>query len=330
MELILNPFFWFTLFAVCIKVLCGFRLYRNWNKSPEIIACLGFLLLFYAKSILEIHGYWMRATGGNPLVSMKLYYMFFTSGILLLPMLMHVVITQRVNIVFLTGTIFAVIPVVIYTLSTNYIVMSVEPIQYTFTAVRGEYYFVFQALSISVLLLSAVVPWTLYKKIKNEQLEFINYPNKKHRAFEVRPEGYEAALVRSSNFITGIMPYSIFVVGVISLMAFNIKINIAGVSPLFMSLFIYMLSENIRADKIHDSRRWFFWTNKAKQLKRVTEPFRDLKLENLESNDRELTSEYQKELIDTATRLYPVTQKEQAAYLGMTASKLCRIKQNPD
>lgn len=330
-ELLFNPLIYFTMFAVFAKALCGYRLYQYWNnKRPEIIACLGFLLLFYAKGVLELYGYWMRVGGEVPVLSMKIYYVLFGAGIVSMPLLMHVVITRSINVIYLVITLITITAVATYTLMTNYIVLGVEPIKYTFTAVRGEYYFVFQALSVSVLLLSAFLPLSLYKRIKTEQSDYILFPNKKRRAIAVRAEGYEAALVRCANFMSGILPYSIFVMLVIVLMAFDLRINIAGVSPLFMTLFIYMLSENIRSDKISDSRRWYFWTDKAKQIRRVTEPFRNLKLENLESDGRKLTTVYQKELIDTASKLFPIAQKDQAAYLGMTASKLCRIKQNSD
>lgn len=298
--LLTNGFVYLTLFALLGKIWCSYRLWQRWDKSTDTIICLAFLFVFYTKGILELHGYWLLAKSYDATVIMRIYYAVFTSGILIMPFLTRVIITRQINPLSLSALFSFITAIFIYTLSTDYIVTGVTPLKYSYTAVRGEYYSIFQVVSIMALVAALVVPIRLYKSSK-----------------------VESEKIRAFNFIVGTAPYVIFVFSVIIAMAFKVKINIAGVSPLFMTLYIGFLAANIRKDSLYDVRWRIPGTTKYKQVRRITAIFRRMTL--VQGEDcKDLTLQYRAELVDALTKALG-SQKKAAEQLGISRATASRI-----
>jgi hypothetical protein len=191
-------------------------------------------------------------------------------------------------------------------IQTDLIIQGATILTYTATRVAGPLYGLFQLVSLASMFAALAVAFYVYRGSKAE----INR-------------------VKGVNFFIGYMPYVLFIFIVITLMAAGIKINAAGLSPLIMSVFILILSENMSLDRVRDLRVYFFWTQKARRVREVTEAMRYVS--QSPDHAKNMFEKYNNALLQVAEETFSFVehgrgrQKRMAAWLGIDESKMSRL-----
>ena len=303
-----NPYLYLSLLALLAKIWCGHRLRANWVNSPASYICFIFLLLQYSQTVLEIYVCYAIAYPGQDMVTiLKIYYTLFTASLLFLPILIYSIAYSKysVNSTIITAAVIVIVSVV--TLATDLIIKDASVLSYTMTRVAGPYYGIFQLASLCSMFLALAVALVGYYRCATE----INR-------------------VKSINFFIGFFPYVLFIVSVILLMALGIKVNAAGLSPVLMSIFLLVLSENVARARILDLRVYFFWTKKAQRIREISRALRFVS--QSPDHAKGLLEKYNSSLIDTAEETFAYLdhgrgrQKHMAAWLGLSESKMSRLK----
>lgn len=303
-----NPYLYLSLVALLAKIWCGHRLRANWVNSGTSYICFLFLLIQYAQTVLEIFVCYAVAYPGQDMVLLlKIYYALFTSSLICIPLVIHAVSNSRHNSIFTAVTLSLVAIITLLTLGTDLIIADAILMQYTMTRVAGPYYGIFQLLSFGSMFLALGIALVGYCYGKTE-----------------------IKRVKSINFFAGYLPYVTFLFFVISLMAIGVKLNAAGLSPIIISIFLIILSENVRRNQVLDLRIYFFWTKKARRIREITHALRFVS--QSPDHAKGTLEKYNSGLIETAEEIFSYLdhgrgkQKHMAAWLGLSESKMSRLK----
>lgn len=136
------------------------------------------------------------------------------------------------------------------TLFTNEIVSGSKTLSYTYTAVKGDFYWLFQLTSGFVAIASIVA---LFKGMT--------------MAEESRQE------VRCLFMLCAYVPFVFTALSVLTLMGANLEINATGVLPISIALFIWILVYSERRHRLTDIRRVVPGTQENKVTQQLQEVF---------------------------------------------------------
>lgn len=297
-----NPYLWLALAGLAIKLWATYRLRQEWKPSPEAVMCSLLLVLSLSLTVVELCGYYVliQAPETNVVPLMKGYYALFSANLISLPMFAYVITRQRYGPLIIAINLSVTLVLAYLIVFTGTVIADVTRLEYTYTRVAGEYYWVFQGLSITAIFVILHIAYSGYSQGKDE-----------------------IQRVKSMNLFIGFAPYALFIVGVIVLMKLGVVVNAAGIGPLLLAIFTLVFAENARRNELHDLRAYVPWTRKAKMIRAISRPIRTV---NLSPNAcKELPKQYNDTLVKLAEEMFD-KQKDAAVWLGISESTMSRMK----
>lgn len=276
----MNPFLIIALIGLLLKIWAGYRLNRNWRFSADRIWLLLFLVTSYLQTVVEVIGYSQLSgsTADEVTLIMHTYYLLITATVIIFPFSVATILGKAIHPMFsiLAAVVYAVFSYAL--LSTDLIVRGYEVTHYIATRDAGRFYWVFQSMAITSLLLCLVMLIQSCRKSRDEVIR-----------------------IKSANLLIGFVPFCGALTGIIVAMRMGSSITAAGILPLLISIYIVILVENLRNDRLLDLRAYLPWTEKARLLRRLTRPLREAGADR--ETIRELAAAYRLELDNQNRRL---------------------------
>lgn len=225
-----------------------------------------------------------------------IYYALVFATLTCFPLLAHELTERPINPYLLLTGIFAAACIIGVLLFTNSIIADVATIDYTLTRVPGDYYWVFQAGTITVFLYNIA---TLAGACRSSQF---------------------FARGRAFNLLIAFIPIFLFVVSVILAMALGVKINAVGAVPICMALYIAALIQNANPEDIPDYAYHVPFTDKWRMQRELNKNIRRLKRFGINFNK----AEYEDRMIDYAVSMFGGNQKRAAEWLNISQSSMSK------
>lgn len=269
----MNPYFATALIGLVLKIWAGYRLHLHWRTDPGRIWLLLFLAIAYLQTIAETIGYIAFPNGTEQTVTtiMHCYYLAVTAMIIIFPFSVATAVQKVIT------PLFVIVGIVLYALfiyallETDLIVKGYQRFFYLATRIPGDFYWVFQSMALITLLLCTSLLVQSYRSSNNEIIK-----------------------IKSANLLIGFIPLLVVISPIVIAMRMGVSINAAGVLPFLISIYIVVLAENLRDDRLVDLRAYLPWTRKARLLRRLAAPMRRAGLNHEEI--RELAELYRRTL----------------------------------
>ena len=127
--------------------------------------------------------------------------------------------------------------------------------------------------------------------------------------------------VKAESLTLSFVPYALFIVLIIALMAFFKGINAIGILPILMSLFMLALVKYSTGEKIHDLTYWVPFSKRRKLINQLARPFISVCEEGIEVD---IKKEYDSIVAQHALQLFNGNQTKAANWLHTSQSWVSR------
>lgn len=288
-----------TLTSVAIKVWVSRRLWQCRN-SPVAALALVVLTVSYAQSVLELYGFYRVASpeGVDMTVLLRLYHLFVAAYLGLLVILAASVIAGRLYLRTTIAIAVLILPMAIWFVASDDIVAGAVLLQQAYTRVPGDYYWVFQLIVMTTLLLCIAVPAVCYRFAKKELQR-----------------------IKSANLLIGVSVLAVVAVVLLALMQMGVPITAAGILPMTLAIYLLIVAECLRDEFVRDLRAEVPGTQKWREVRALTRHLRVVRGEPLDA--KSMSKQFEEKMISTAEQVYE-SRKEAAASLNISEAKLSR------
>lgn len=269
----MNPYLTIALIGLLLKIWAGFRLHQYWRFGADRVWLLLFLIAAYAQAVIEITGYLFLLDKSAEIITVAMhgYYLTFTLIIVIFPFSVSTIIRNAIHPLFVASAIVVIALFTHLLISTPLIVEGYERTQYAVTRIPGDYYWVFQAMAITMIILCVSLLAQSYRYSNSELIR-----------------------IKSANLLIGFIPFGIIITCILVGLRMGSTFTAAGILPLLVSIYVVVLAENLRDDRLLDLRAYLPWTRKARLLRRLAAPMRRTGLNHEEV--RELAELYRRTL----------------------------------
>ena len=291
--------FLFTVTGLLVKCWIVKRIWFL-RQSPVAAFVLVIAVISSLHSLLDIYNYYrvLFPQNADMMVFLRVYhalviFIFIFSFVLAIAVVKGKLLWGSIlPAIFLSAFLFG------WFVFTDDFVVGAKLLPQSYTRVPGDYYWVFQLLTLIVLLVNIMVPCWLYYS-----------------------STIEIERVRSANILLGVSLISLTLGGVVLLMKLGVPINAAGVLSLALSIYLLILAECFRDNATRDLRVYIPWTRKARLMRRLTKCFTVINAEGVDS--REKVKEYELHFLELAEK-HHISQVQAASWLGISQAKYSR------
>ena len=244
----------------------------NRSSSTSVIF-ITMVLLFAGHNISEVLGFFEFFNGEHATMMLRWYYVM--SICVLAAMIFY---ARDVSKIFAENSRFSPVLLTLVLIMcslfmfTDLIVAGSSSIGYVMTAVKGDYYWLYQAFALGSL---SLLTWMLLK----------GYRQSNNHITEIRC-GYT---------LIGLSPLVICVFLVIVLMALGVRINAAGLVPILTSLFLWITLQSESRHGITDIRRHLPFSLERKTSREIMNIFTSYAKDEL--NYRDSMAELEKMMV---------------------------------
>ena len=292
-----------TTIGVLTKVWAFTVLRKNWQKKKIHYLTFFFLCTLLLQSFFEIYGYYFSYTKNSAAASIGMigYYICTYIFISTLPFISLLLTRISVNTNIIRSAILVQVVVVGLLLFSDLIIAGAKPLGITFTAIKGDLYWLFQFTVIA----SIGITIYLLKRISFEKDYFL--------------------AMRANNILLSFVPFALFAVFLIFAMQVGVKINAIGFLPILISIFAAAITSNICKREIVDYRYWVPFSKKRREINKLIKPFIEVQADGL---DPELKKKYNKLITQHALELFNGNQTKAAEWLKVSQSWVSRNNKN--
>ncbi len=282
-----------AILALILKLFFVYLYRRSVEANPYFIAIV---VIFAFHNLSEVLVLWEFFAGVQADFMLRTYYL--VSIISLLTLMTYATSLSSVFNRRWTQALWvltAVFGAVLF--STDLIVAGVESIVYSATAIRGEFYAIFQVFSFALLILTL---WSLYRGY-------------------ISTNDHDA---QNKCAYTGLalVPHVVATIIVVVLMNLNLDVNAAMVFPLATTLFIFILLASEDKHRMTDIRRFIPFSEERQTSNEIMEIFSDYARDRM--SYREAVNDIEKLLVEHKYQKTDFNASSTAQLMGMPRSSL--------
>lgn len=295
MELVL--YISFTFIGVIGKLWALTVVKKSWKRSVLYVLTAVFIGLFLAQSTFELMLYLFSEHSLSGKAALIGYYICAITIISLLPFIIAKLVRYKIHKI-LTKSIIVLNVLVLFLLAfSNSIIAGVNHTGIALTRVAGEHYWLFQ-----VTVLGSII-YSLFILLRSRKTT----------------DGF--LRVRTNNILLSFSLFATFIIFIIATMQFFDGINAVGILPIFITLFVMGIVDNICNKHIVDYSYWVPFSKKRREINRLIKPFIEIQSDGL---DPELKKEYNKMMTQHALKLFNGNQTKAAEWLNVSQSWVSR------
>ncbi len=269
----------------------------SWQKKPLYHFTFAFLCALIIQSFFEIYGYIFSYTNNVQAAyyGMKGYYAASFISICLLPFLILQLTRKQLQKNYYIAALLLYFTILILLIFSNWLIKDIKLLGITFTVVKGNYYWLFQASVVSTI---AFAIYQLKSKVKDNFLQ-----------------------IRTNNILITFIPVAFFAIFIILLMQLGVQINAIGFMPICTSIFVAGITNNICHKQIIDYRYWLPFSKKRREINKLIKPFIEIQADGL---DPDFKKEYNQMIAKHALELFGGNQTKAAEWLKVSQSWVSR------
>lgn len=290
-----------TLLGLLAK-LWGFTVIKKtWKQNLLYILTGAFTLFLILQSFFEMYQYIFafRADSESAHRGMIGYYVCSFIAICIIPFLILSLVRKAIPKIFTLFILCLNSIVIVLLIFSDLIISGVRPLGITFTAIKGDFYWLFQ---MSVIFSVFFTVFHLAKTIPDKFLQ-----------------------IRTRNLLIAFLPCGFFIILIIALMQAGLEINAIGFLPISTCIFLGAIINNICSKEIVDYSYWIPFSKKRREINKLIKPFIEIQSDGL---DPELKKEYNKILTQHALELFDGNQTKAAEWLKVSQSWVSRNNKN--
>jgi len=274
---------------------------KSWKRSVLYVLTAIFIGLFLAQSTFELMLYLFSEVSIAGKAALIGYYMCAITIISMLPFIIAKLARYEIH-KFILRFAIALNAVILFLLgSSSLIIAGVDHTGIALTRIAGEYYWLFQ-----ITVLGSII-YTLFILIKCRKTT----------------DGF--LKVRTNNILLSFSLFAAFIIFIIITMQFTDGINAVGILPIFITLFVMGIVDNICNKHIVDYSYWLPFSKKRREINKLIKPFIEIQSDGL---DPELKKEYNKMITQHALELFDGNQTKAAEWLKVSQSWVSRNNKN--
>ncbi len=302
----MNWFYIMALVGVAAKVWAFWRLNQYSTRgSLEYIVFFCLVAIATLHTGFEVFNYSLLGVPESAWVDVAMdgYYICAVATMVILPFALTLAMGRPV-ITLLPIAFAGFFAFMVYAiLATDYIVAGYVPLEYNYTRVAGEGYWLFQGFIVTSLVFSVV---TLIKGVKSSDYFVV---------------------IKASNLLIGLTVLFLIVTLVIAGMAFGMNVSAAGVVPLAMAFFIAFAVANLKPEAIRNWRNVLPWTEDYRIRRTILKDLDFIRQQG--PGLASIRNEQRQAYIDLAVLLYNGNQYEAAKWLDCVQSTISK-HQSPE
>lgn len=270
---------------------------KSWKRSVLYVLTAIFIGLFLAQSTFELMLYLFSEVSIAGKAALIGYYMCAITIISMLPFIIAKLARYKIHRFILRFAVALNAVILLLLALSNFVIAGVDHTGIALTRIAGEYYWLFQ-----ITVLSSIV-YTLFILIKCRKTT----------------DGF--LKVRTNNILLSFSLFAAFIIFIIITMQFFDGINAVGILPIFITLFVMGIVDNICNKHIVDYSYWLPFSKKRREINKLIKPFIEIQSDGL---DPELKKEYNKMITQHALELFDGNQTKAAEWLKVSQSWVSR------
>ncbi|MBX2846852.1 MAG: hypothetical protein KTR16_00915 [Acidiferrobacterales bacterium] len=279
--------------AFSIKLFFVYFYRKNLEVNHYLLAMV---LVFACHNLFEVLIFWQFSNGIAAEYLLRAYYVASLISL-------TVIATYASNIgytlakIWQRGLFLAVVLMSGIILATDFIVSGSTSISYSTTALRGDFYWLFQVSSIAIL--SVVIGLLVRGYIKSDSHE---------------------TEIRCAYAGLALLPHFIAVFVIILMMNLGFNLNAAMVMPLATTMFLFILLASEKKHRMTDIRRFIPFSEERQTANQIMEIFSRYARD--EANYRDAVSDIEKLLVEHKYQKNDYNASSAAQLMGMPRSSL--------
>lgn len=282
-----------AIIALAFKIFILFVSRRGGRMSNHFV----FMVLVFAfHNLCEVLCFWEYFHNIKGEYLLRTYYVISLLGLLAIGLHCSRVSGQGGKLFEIAMLITSAI-VSLLILFTDMIVSGTTSWGYIFTAMRGEFYWIFQVVSLNSIVCISGLLVLGYRKSENHDSQ-----------------------IQCVYMGLALLPLICAMVLVISLMNFGFKINAAAILPIATTLVLFCILASERRHKLTDVRRFIPYSDERKTSNEIMEIFSSYARD--ESNYRDAVSDIERLLVQHKYKKNDCNASSAAELMGMPRSSL--------
>ena len=269
------------------------------KAKPASKLFLPIVILFAIHNLCEVLILWDFLRGVEGAMMVKTYYVLTVVGWSMIFLYAHNISSIKVKKpeVILIAAPLLLVSMIAF---SGLIVSGSTVIEHSLTAVRGDFYWIWQMFCVTAVVATCLILWLGFRNSKDHFVEI-----------QCVYAGFALAPLVLANFL------------ILSLMAFGFNVNAVVIVPIATTLFVAILLASEYQHKLTDIRRYIPWSDERKTVQKIMEVFSDYSRDDIEY--RQAVSEIERLLVMQKYDKSEGNASVTAGKMGMPRSSLYSI-----